>query len=60
SLALIDDPYNKSILSDKARVRAFNASYNAPNVDVYVTAPNVDLSAIAPTMSGAGYGGASP
>ncbi|CAJ0857548.1 hypothetical protein R20233_00510 [Ralstonia sp. LMG 32965] len=60
SLALIDDPYNKSILSDKARVRAFNASYNAPNVDVYVTAPNVDLSAVAPTMSGAAYGAASP
>ena len=37
SLAIIDDPYNKSILSDKARVRTFNASYNAPNVDVYVT-----------------------
>lgn len=60
SLALIDDPYNKSILSDKARVRTFNASYNAPNVDVYVTAPNADLTTVGPTMSGAAYGAASP
>ena len=60
SLAIIDDPYNKSILSDKARVRTFNASYNAPNVDVYVTAPNADLNAASPTMSGAAYGSASP
>lgn len=60
SLSLIDDPYNKSILSDKARVRTFNASYNAPNVDVYVTAPNADISTVAPTMSGAAYGAASP
>lgn len=60
SLALIDDPYNKSILSDKARVRTFNASYNAPNVDVYVTAPNADLTNVGPTMGGAAYGAASP
>jgi len=60
SLSLIDDPYNKSILSDKARVRTFNASYNAPNVDVYVTAPNADLSTVAPTMGGALYGASSP
>lgn len=60
SLAIIDDPYSKSILSDKARVRTFNASYNAPNIDVYVTAPNADISAVAPTMGGAAYGAASP
>lgn len=60
SLAIIDDPYDKSILSDKARVRTFNAAYNAPNVDVYVTAPNADISAVPPTMGGAAYGSASP
>ncbi|AJW46843.1 MULTISPECIES: DUF4397 domain-containing protein [Ralstonia] len=60
NLSIIDDPYDKSILSDKARVRTFNASYNAPNVDVYVTAPNADLTNVAPTMGGAAYGAASP
>ena len=60
SLSIIDDPYNKSILSDKARVRTFNASYNANNVDVYLTAPNADITTLSPTMSGAAYGAASP
>ncbi|TJZ71046.1 DUF4397 domain-containing protein [Chitiniphilus eburneus] len=42
-LLLIDDPYNKGITSDNARVRVVNAAFNAQNVDVYLTDPGVDL-----------------
>ncbi|GLS05107.1 lipoprotein [Chitiniphilus shinanonensis] len=40
---LVDDPYNKGITSDNARVRVVNAAFNAQNVDVYLTDPGVDL-----------------
>lgn len=45
---LIDDPYNKGLTSDNARVRVLNASVNAPDVDVYLTEPAVDLATVEP------------
>ncbi len=51
-LLAIDDPYNKSVNSDDARVRVLNASANAPALDVYITAPTVDLNNVAPTFAG--------
>jgi len=59
-LLLIDDPYNKSITSDNARVRVVNASLNAQNVDVYLTARGVDLATVAPTFAAVGYQTAQP
>ncbi len=60
-ISVIDDPYAKGLLSDKARVRGFNASPNAQNVDVYVVpAGKTDISAISPTMPGLAYQGAVP
>jgi len=58
--AVIDDPFAKQLLSDKARVRTLNASANASNVDVYVTAPGVDLNTVSPDMAGASFHNAVP
>lgn len=51
-ISVIDDPYDKGLLSDKARVRSFNASPNAQNVDVYVVPPGTDITTVSPTMAG--------
>jgi len=59
-VALISDPFNKSLTSDNARVRVFNAAFNTPNVDVYITAPTTDINTVAPTMAGAAYKQAVP
>ncbi|MDF3883145.1 DUF4397 domain-containing protein [Cupriavidus basilensis] len=56
----IDDPYGKNILSDKARVRGLNASFNAQNVDMYVTVPAVDLNSASPTFASVAYKSAVP
>ena len=48
---MIDDPYNKGLSSNTARVRVVNASVNAANVDVYLTAPSVDLATVGPNFS---------
>ncbi|MPV70685.1 DUF4397 domain-containing protein [Burkholderia sp. BE17] len=59
-ISVIDDPFNKGLLSDKARVRSFNASPNAQNVDVYVVPPGTDITAQSPTLAGAAYQNAVP
>ncbi len=56
----IDDPFEKGLLSNKARVRSLNASFNAQNVDVYITMPAIDLNSVAPTFGAVGYKQASP
>lgn len=59
-LVLIDDPYNKGIASDNARVRVFNAAFNAANLDVYLTAPGADLATTTPNFAAVGYKKALP
>jgi len=59
-VVMIDDPYNKGIVSDNARVRMFNASFNATAVDAYLTAPGTDLAAVQPTFAAVGYKQAKP
>lgn len=60
-LVLIDDPFNKGLVSDNARVRVFNAAFNAASVDVYLTSPSVtDLSTVTPTFPAVGYKQALP
>lgn len=54
-VVMIDDPYNKGIVSDNARVRLFNASFNAAALDVYLTAPGADLATLAPTFATVNY-----
>ena len=54
-VVLISDPYNKSITSDNARVRVFNASFNTASFDAYITAPGTDINTVGPTLAGAAY-----
>ncbi|MBF6990108.1 MULTISPECIES: DUF4397 domain-containing protein [Cupriavidus] len=56
----IDDPFEKGLFSHKARVRTLNASFNAQNVDFYLTMPAVDLNSVGPNFSNVGYKQASP
>jgi len=57
---MVADPYNKSITSDDARVRVFNAAFNTPQFDVYLTATATNLNAVGPTLGGAAYKQAVP
>jgi hypothetical protein len=60
-IGLIDDPFDKGLLSNDARLRSFNASPNAPDLDVYIVAPGTtSVSGMSPTMAGVSYGNAVP
>lgn len=59
-LLVIDDPFEKPIGNDQARVRWVNASSNASAVDVYITAPGADLTTLSPNFSGLQYRTALP
>lgn len=60
SLKLIEDPYNKGLLTDRARVRVLHAAPAAAPVDVYLLQGNQALATASPTVSGLSYGNASP
>ena len=60
STLLIEDPYNKSLTSNDARVRVVNGSNNTPNVDVYLTAPSVDIATVSPNFANVALGSAVP
>ena len=60
-IGLIDDPFDKGLLSNSARVRGFNASANATNLDLYlVQASATDISKVSPTMAGVSFKNAVP
>lgn len=56
----IRDPYNKGITSNNARLRVFNASFNAKELDMYVTAPAADIATATPTFADVDYKDAEP
>lgn len=60
SLVFIDDPYNKSLTSDDARVRFVNGSANAPSFDIYVTAVGADIGTAAATVAAVPFREARP
>ncbi|HTJ95339.1 MAG TPA: DUF4397 domain-containing protein [Pararobbsia sp.] len=66
ALTIVDDPFDKGLLNNQARVRVFNASFNANaggGIDVYVVATasaTPDITALQPTMSNIGYNSAAP
>ena len=62
SIYVIRDPYNKSLTSDKAKVRVMNASFNASNFDLYLNAPNTDIATagVIPVIAGTAYKTAGP
>lgn len=55
TLALISDPFNKSLVSDNARARIFNAAFNAPSLDAYITPPATDITTVGPALAGAAF-----
>ncbi|MCC8394325.1 DUF4397 domain-containing protein [Paraburkholderia sp. MMS20-SJTR3] len=58
---LIDDPFDKGLLTNDARVRSFNASANASNLDLYlVQAGTTDVSNVSPTLAGVSFKNAVP
>lgn len=60
-IGLIDDPFDKGLLSNSARLRGFNASANATNLDLYlVTSGNTDITNATPTMSSVAFKSAVP
>ncbi len=61
SIYLIKDPYNKPLTSDSARLRIMNASFNASNIDLYMSplATNIATTAL-PTIISTAYKTAGP
>ena len=57
SIYEIRDPYNKSLTSDKAKLRIMNASFNASNVDLYINALGTDISpaSVGPAIAATAY-----
>jgi hypothetical protein len=56
----IRDPYNKSLTSDKVRVRVLNAALNAQAIDVYITPPGADISNLSPGFANVQFKQSSP
>ncbi|MEW9580030.1 DUF4397 domain-containing protein [Paraburkholderia sp. DGU8] len=60
-IGLIDDPFAKGLLPNDARVRGFNASANASNLDLYlVQSSSTDITKVSPTMAGVSFKNAVP
>lgn len=57
SVYLITDPYNKVLTSDSARLRIMNASFNASNIDLYMSPLGADITAATavPTIAATAY-----
>ena len=55
ALYVINDPYNKPLTSTSTKLRVMNASFNAANIDVYMTGLNADISAAAPLIAATAY-----
>jgi hypothetical protein len=60
SLKVIEDPYNKGLLTDRARVRVLHAAPVATAVDVYLLQGNQSLATATATVSALSYGNTSP
>lgn len=57
---LVDDPFDKGLTSDRARVRVLNGSFTAQNVDVYLNAAGTDIAAVPANFSSVAYKAAMP
>jgi len=57
STYLIVDPYNKPLGSSSSHLRLMNASFNAANVDLYMTPIGADITppTVAPLIAATGY-----
>ena len=57
---LFRSPFDKGLLSNSARVRAFNATVNAQNVDIYIVPQGTNIAAVGPTLSAVSFKNAVP
>jgi len=55
STYLIVDPYNKPLGSSSSHLRVMNASFNAANIDVYMTTVGFDITTTQPKIGGTLY-----
>ena len=55
AVVAIDDPFDKSLTSNNARLRVLNASFNAPSIDVYVNGLGTNIASVAPNFASVGY-----
>lgn len=55
NLLLINDPYDKELTATNGRVRVVNGSFNAPNLDVYLTPATTDITTVAPNFAAASF-----
>lgn len=62
SVYVIEDPYNKPLNSNNTRLRIMNASFNASNIDLYITAVGADIAApgVNPVIAATAYKTAGP
>ena len=61
ALYVINDPYNKPLSSTSTKLRVMNASFNAANIDVYMTTGvNADISTALPLIPATAYKTAGP
>jgi hypothetical protein len=60
NILFIEDPYDKELTANNGRVRVVNASFNATNIDVYLTAANVDIGTVGPNFAAAAFRSAVP
>jgi hypothetical protein len=59
-IGLIDDPFDKGLLSSSARVRAFNATVNAQNIDIYIVPQGTNVTTVGPTIASVAFKNAVP
>lgn len=60
SLVTIDDPSNRSLTSDDARLRLVNASALTQRIDVYLTGVDQDIATLTPDFPNVDFKAASP
>lgn len=56
----IDDPTNPSLTTNDGQVRAFNAAFTAPNIDIYLLAAGEDLATQSPGFPAIAFKAAYP
>ena len=60
SIAVLNDPTNLSFVNDRSRVRVFNASYNAQNIDVYLIGQSQNIASLSPDLANVAFKNAGP
>ncbi len=60
SLSVINDPTNLGVTNDNSRVRVFNASANAQNIDIYTIGQQQTIASLNPDLPSIGFKQSNP